>query len=74
MSELHRSGTSGVEFRDVEELNRGIGPTKLYARTKLAQVLLCRGFYRRKQLGQLGLKPGEAPWINAMHPDAVSTD
>ncbi|KAI1367323.1 hypothetical protein F5Y08DRAFT_336781 [Xylaria arbuscula] len=73
-SELYRSGPSGVEFRNIKELNQDIGLTKLYVRTKLARVLLCRGFYRCKKLGQLGLKPDQAPWINATHPGAVSTD
>ncbi|KAI0428287.1 NAD(P)-binding protein [Xylaria sp. FL1042] len=47
-SEMHRLGTSGVEFRDVEKMKGDIGPTKLYSRTKLAQVLLCRELRRRK--------------------------
>ncbi|KAI1298959.1 hypothetical protein F5Y03DRAFT_366954 [Xylaria venustula] len=72
-SDMHRLGTGGVEFRDEKELNRDIGPTKLYARTKLAQVLLCRGLRRRKMRGELGLSPGRAPWINATHPGGVAT-
>ncbi|KAI1398640.1 NAD(P)-binding protein [Hypoxylon fuscum] len=73
-SEVHRMGTSGIEFRDVAELNQDIGATKLYARTKLAQVLLCRAFHRRKLRGELGLVSGMGPWINATHPGGVSTD
>ncbi|KAI1642398.1 uncharacterized protein F4817DRAFT_362297 [Daldinia loculata] len=73
-SEMHRMGTSGVEFRDVAEINQDIGPTKLYSRSKLAQVLLCRTFNRRKQRGELGLVPGMGPWINATHPGGVNTD
>ncbi|KAI1426901.1 NAD(P)-binding protein [Xylaria sp. FL1777] len=73
-SELHRFGTSDVEFCSVEEINRDIGPTKLYARTKLAQVLLCRGLHRRKMRGELGLAPARDPWINATHPGGVATD
>ncbi len=73
-SDLHRLGTGGVEFRDVEEMNRDIGPAQLYARTKLAQVLLCRGLHRRKMRGELRLAPGRAPWINATHPGGVATD
>ncbi|KAI0972593.1 hypothetical protein F4678DRAFT_460162 [Xylaria arbuscula] len=60
-SEMHRLGTSGVEFRDEKEINRDIGPTKLYARSKLAQVLLCRGLRRREMRGELRLSPGRAP-------------
>ncbi|KAI0122392.1 NAD(P)-binding protein [Daldinia grandis] len=73
-SEMHRMATSGVEFRDIAEINQDIGPTKLYSRSKLAQVLLCRAFNRRKQRGELGLVPGMGPWINATHPGGVNTD
>jgi len=73
-SEVHRMGTSGIEFADLAELNQDIGASKLYARSKLAQVLLCRALHRRKQAGQLGLTPGKAPWINATHPGGVVTD
>ncbi|XXH01680.1 hypothetical protein Hte_008041 [Hypoxylon texense] len=73
-SEVHRIGTSGIQFESTGELNQDIGPTKLYARSKLAQVLLCRALYRRKQRGELGLVPGMGPWINATHPGGVSTD
>ncbi|KAI1770125.1 NAD(P)-binding protein [Hypoxylon cercidicola] len=73
-SEVHRMGTSGVEFKNVAELNQDIGPTKLYARSKLAQVLLCRAFFRRKLRNELGLVPGMGPWINATHPGGVATD
>ncbi|CAJ2509514.1 Uu.00g145400.m01.CDS01 [Anthostomella pinea] len=73
-SEYHRFGTSGVEFHDVAELNTDVGPSTLYARSKLAQVLLCRALYRRKQAGQLGLAPEKAPWINATHPGGIVTD
>ncbi|KAI0817395.1 NAD(P)-binding protein [Xylaria sp. FL0064] len=73
-SGVHRFGTSEVEFRDIEEMKKDIGPTKLYARTKLAQLLLCRALRRRKMRGELGLAAGRAPWINATHPGGVSTD
>ncbi|KAI0555316.1 NAD(P)-binding protein [Xylaria curta] len=72
-SDMHRISTSGVEFRDVDEINRDIGATPLYARSKLAQVLLCRALYRRKTRGELRLTPDRAPWINATHPGAVVT-
>ncbi|KAI1437580.1 hypothetical protein GGR50DRAFT_644354 [Xylaria sp. CBS 124048] len=73
-SELHRVATGDVEFRDLDEMNRDIGPTKLYDRSKLAQVLLCRALHERKMRGELGLTPGRGPWINATHPGAVWTD
>ncbi|KAI1653471.1 hypothetical protein F4813DRAFT_383250 [Daldinia decipiens] len=74
LPKLIATRTSGVEFRDVAEINQDIGPTKLYSRSKLAQVLLCRAFNRRKQRGELGLAPGMGPWINATHPGGVNTD
>ncbi|KAI4861679.1 NAD(P)-binding protein [Hypoxylon rubiginosum] len=73
-SEVHRMGTSGVQFENVAELNQDIGPAKLYARSKLAQVLLCRTFFRRKLRSELGLVSGMGPWINATHPGGVVTD
>lgn len=73
-SEFHRLGTGGVEFRDLEEVNRDIGPSKLYARSKLAQVLLVQAMVRRKREGKLGFEAGGPPFINATHPGAVSTD
>ncbi|RYC65532.1 hypothetical protein CHU98_g726 [Xylaria longipes] len=72
-SDVHRFSSSGVEFRDINEINRDIGPTSLYTRSKLAQVLLCRALHRRKVRGGLGLTPDRAPWINATHPGAVVT-
>ncbi|KAI1736743.1 NAD(P)-binding protein [Xylaria scruposa] len=73
-SDMHRISTSGVEFRDVSEINKDIGATALYARSKLAQVLLCRALHRRKMRGELGFTPNQAPWINATHPGGVVTD
>ncbi|KAF2435211.1 NAD(P)-binding protein [Tothia fuscella] len=80
-SELHRPiGSAGkdshVEFRDLDEINRDIGPTNLYNRTKLAQIPFVRALKRQKDAKQLGFKglADEAPWTNAAHPGAVSTD
>ncbi|KAI4593186.1 hypothetical protein KJ359_010110 [Pestalotiopsis sp. 9143b] len=73
-SEYHRIGTSNVHFRDMNEINQDIGPSTLYARSKLAGVLLCRAFHQRKQRGELGMQPGLAPFINATHPGGVVTD
>lgn len=73
-SEFHRLGTEGVQFRDLAEMNRDIGPSKLYARSKLAQVLLVQALVRRKTAGKLGLKAGGPPFVNATHPGAVNTD
>ena len=73
-SEMHRLGTENEKFESLREINRDIGATNLYCRTKLAQILLVRAFARRKAQGKLGLRAGEAPYINATHPGAVSTD
>ncbi|EXM13812.1 Short-chain dehydrogenase/reductase SDR [Fusarium oxysporum f. sp. vasinfectum] len=73
-SDLHRAAPSDIKFADLQEINQDIGPTYLYNRTKLAQVLLVRALYRRKQQGQLGMQPGRGPWINATHPGGVRTD
>lgn len=73
-SEMHRLGTENEKFESLQEMNRDIGATNLYCRTKLAQILLVRAFARRKAQGKLGLRAGEAPYINATHPGAVSTD
>ncbi|KAF4426166.1 putative oxidoreductase bli-4, mitochondrial [Fusarium austroafricanum] len=73
-SDLHKAAPSDIKFASLEEINRDIGPTYLYNRTKLAQVLLVRALCRRKQQGQLGMQPGKAPWINATHPGGVKTD
>jgi NAD(P)-dependent dehydrogenase (short-subunit alcohol dehydrogenase family) len=73
-SDLHRAAPSDIKFTDLQEINRDIGPTYLYNRSKLAQVLLVRALFRRKQQSQFGMQPGKAPWINATHPGGVNTD
>lgn len=72
-SDFHRFSPEN-QFKDIAELNKDIGPMKLYGRTKLAQILQARALVRRKQRGELGLKPNSAPWINTTHPGAVVTD
>lgn len=76
-SEFHRMLTSNPDFASIEELNRDIGASPLYARSKLAQVLQMRFMHRLKSEqpdNNLGLKAGQAPWINATHPGGVVTD
>ncbi|KXJ90208.1 hypothetical protein Micbo1qcDRAFT_120569 [Microdochium bolleyi] len=76
-SEMHRTGTSGVRFLSLEEINHDIGPTSLYGRSKLAQILLVRAMYRRKQQGLLLANKGTAaagPVLIATHPGGVVTD
>ncbi|KAH8429595.1 uncharacterized protein LDX57_007266 [Aspergillus melleus] len=80
-SDLHRAindrdDGDGVKFASLDELNRDIGPAKLYNRTKLANVLYIRALAERKEKGLLGFNPDPkaGPWMNATHPGAVSTD
>lgn len=75
-SEFHRMLTSNPKFESIDELNTDIGSSHLYARSKLAQVLLMRYMYKLKSQpeNELGLKRGRPPWINATHPGAVQTD
>jgi hypothetical protein len=75
-SEFHRMLTSNPAFESLAEMNTDIGASPLYARTKLAQVLLAKFMYRLKSdaNNKLGLKAGRAPWILATHPGGVVTD
>ena len=74
-SELHRP-ISDVKFISLAELNRDIGPTKLYNRTKLAQILFMQALCRRAERGELGFKGASetGPWIISVHPGGVLTD
>ena len=74
-SELHRP-ISDVKFESLAELNRDIGPTKLYNRTKLAQILFMQALCRRAERGELGFKGANetGPWIISVHPGGVLTD
>ncbi|GME46638.1 Short-chain dehydrogenase/reductase SDR [Neofusicoccum parvum] len=76
-SEFHRLGVSDVHFASLEELNTDIGATKLYARTKLANVLFVRALARHAARNELGFTQqgmAQGPWINATHPGGVRTD
>ena len=68
--------TSNPDFSSLEELNHDVGAMPLYARTKLAQVLLVRHMHRLKSSpdDKLGLKAGQAPSVIATHPGGVVTD
>jgi len=69
-SELHRFVPSDVKFRDLTEINQDIGPSYLYNRSKLAEILAVRSLTRRlREAGKLS-----SLWINATHPGAVSTN
>ncbi|OAP64343.1 hypothetical protein AYL99_00315 [Fonsecaea erecta] len=73
-SELHRGAENNVQFENEAEINQDIGPTKLYNRTKLAQILTARALQRRIDSGQLGFEPGHKIYVNAVHPGAIATD
>ena len=77
-SEFHRFAPDKTAFASVEELNTDIGPSNLYARTKLANIVFSRALLRRLQRGELGADPERlkvsGPWINATHPGGVVTD
>ncbi|EPE27377.1 NAD(P)-binding Rossmann-fold containing protein [Glarea lozoyensis ATCC 20868] len=69
-SENHRVVSSETYYKDMEEINKDIGPTFLYNRTKLAQILFARRLVKHlKAQGK-----GESVWINSTHPGGVSTD
>ncbi|GAB7362976.1 hypothetical protein MBLNU230_g3271t1 [Neophaeotheca triangularis] len=72
-SEFHRLGTSQVAFSSLDEINTDIGPSKLYARSKLAQILHAKALARRKSQGKLGFQSNAAPWILTCHPGGVVT-
>lgn len=75
-SDLHRACPSSTNFTSVDEINTDIGPTYLYNRTKLAQVLTVRAIARRMEENQPGFQsPKETgPWVLAVHPGGVNTD
>lgn len=75
-SDLHRGSKSEWKFESIAEINQDIGPTFLYNRTKLAEIVFLRELYIRIKAGQFGQVTGTQglPWINATHPGGVSTD
>ena len=73
-SDLHRAAPSSIKFESLDEINQDIGPSYLYNRTKLAQILVTRALVRRLEKGQLGSGISQGPWINATHPGGVKTD
>jgi len=75
-SDLHKGADSSMTFESVQEINQDIGATKLYNRTKLAQILFLRELYFRIKAGEFGqvTESTGLPWINATHPGGVLTD
>jgi len=75
-SDLHRASDDGAQFKDEQEINTDIGPTKLYNRSKLAQILGVQAIQRRMQSGGDAVVRATATdkvYINATHPGAVDT-
>lgn len=66
-SELHRATPSSVSFDSIDDINnRSLGPTQLYARSKLCMILGMKGLYERV------IKPnGDNIYAIAVHPGAV---
>ena len=76
-SEFHRFAPSSVRFASRQELNQDLGPSNLYARSKLAQVLFVRALHRRLNdappyIANLPNQAGTV-WVNVTHPGAVET-
>jgi len=75
-SDLHRGCPSSTTFTSVQEIKSDVGPTYLYNRTKLAQVLTVRALAQRMKNNEPGFQTNQkmGPWINATHPGGVKTD
>lgn len=71
-SDLHRATPSSTAFASVSEINTDIGPTYLYNRSKLAQILFIRTLQHR--LEKSGASGEKTVYVNAVHPGGVSTD
>jgi len=69
-SEMHRGAPNNVHFASLEEINdSSLGPTELYARTKLAMIL-----FAKYGLAGKVIKENEDDIIAvAVHPGAVNT-
>jgi len=64
-SSLHATAPATVKFESKEEINWYLGPNRLYARSKLANLLYAR------QLAKV--VEGENVFINAVHLGTVKT-
>ena len=74
-SDMHKLAPSDIQFSSIDEINKDIGPSYLYNRSKLAQILYVREFVDRLNDGRLGSGEKVANlFVNATHPGAVSTD
>ena len=79
-SEMHRLTPRSARFESEDELTLDLGPTYLYSRSKLAQILIVRELARRLDQGELGSSPYDASTgmprpvlVNVTHPGGVRT-
>jgi WW domain-containing oxidoreductase len=75
-SEMHSFSPSSTEFSSVKEINTDFGATELYARSKLAQILITRELARRLDKEKLGFSQTPSHRlviVNATHPGGVKT-
>lgn len=69
-SEMHRAAPSNVHFANLQEINNPkLGPTELYARTKLAMIL----FVKYGLAGQVIKENSDNIYALSVHPGAVNT-
>jgi len=74
-SDMHQTAPSDVKYASIDEFKSDIGPTYLYGRSKLANILFIRALHRRMLKGELGFNKGTPTvFVNATHPGGVSTD
>ena len=72
-SDLHRAARPSTSFSSIDEINTDLGPTFLYNRSKLAQILFIRALKRRLD-NSAHNNNASAVFVNAVHPGGVSTD
>lgn len=68
-SSLHIAGVENVMFESIEEINQDVGPSILYNRTKLADILVA--FKIDRDLKAAGVNN---IFVNATHPGLVATE
>jgi WW domain-containing oxidoreductase len=64
-SQFHHMTRSSDKFESIQEIKTDIGPSYLYNRSRLAQVLFVRELW--KQLAEKGGHVGKV-YVNATHP------
>jgi WW domain-containing oxidoreductase len=71
---MHRFASADTKFANLLEINTDIGPTYLYDRTKLAQVLFVRHLVKLLSYSHSAIGEHNKIYINATHPVGVATD